>query len=1253
GDWNDYRIVAIGPRVAIYINGTLFAELVDRQEGEADLTGSLAFQLHSGPETRIEFREIELETLGAGDDRLGQFKMKRAGPAPDSKGVAPKSVNGGSANFDFEQGTLDGWTATGDAFQNQPVNDDGIARRWPDQRSNKQGDHFIGGFEHVGDAGTGTLTSSPFTVTHPFASYLLSGGRSSKTRVEWIDSQGSNRVLEVQTGNQREQMQRVLVDLRAVAGRDVAIRLVDESRGGWGHLNFDDVRFHQADELVDLAATVPSRMPSKGTITSVFLPDVSASPSISPLLQHLIPNPTGPDDLETLRQMKVPAGFSVELVASEPQLHQPMAFTFDARGRLWVVEGHSYPNKRPTGEGLDRVLIFSDEDGDGSFETRKVFAEGLNLVSGLQVGLGGVWVGAAPELLFIPDRDGDDSPDGPAEVLLDGCGYADTHETLNSFIWGPDGWLYGNQGVFNQSRVGPPGTPADKRVALAAGVWRYHPIRKTFEVFAHGGSNQWGLDYDTYGQWFMTHCRSYWGRGMATHVLQGGHYWNQVNGGHAPFIASKPIDGVDGMPSYLLASARHGHGEGGAGKPGSRAVYGGHSHVGAMIYLGDNWPSKYRNRMFTHNLHGHQLNQLVNQRDQGGYKTLHAGEDVLWCQDPQYVAVDLQVGPDGAVYVSDWYDPRHCHSPHNEQWDRGNGRMYRMRFSETYEPVVVDYAAASDDDLVSAQLHANDWHVRIARLEMMQRAADGVFSPSARSRLQSMATGHDDPQRRLRALWCLHVTGGIDAAVRRQTLSDESEYVRGWTVQLATETVGKDSRGWLPALAESESSLLVRRYLASAAGRVDSETAWQLLEHLASQDENSLDRDLPRLIWQQLAPRLENDLERGLALADSTVIPTLAHHVHWYAAQLSDGGREAVMERLVAAEPDQQLRMLQLTSHALAGTRGLATPPVWTGISPKLYDSGNAKVRRAAEELGAVFGDPKLFERSRAVLESKSASVTAKRHALSLLSRDDSVANLSVLLALLDQPELCDIALQQLQSHRDRRVAEAVLKRLAQWPETTRQVAMETLCSRVDWARSLVDRATVGDVEPKFLTAFYVRQISQLGDPGLNATLRSHWGQVSPTSEETEKAIGTLTRRFKEVPLWAYSRSAGQSHFKRLCANCHEETSTSNRIGPKLEGTGTKGISYIVENILDPNAVIGKDFQARKVLTTDGLVITGVVLKENDSVLTVRTANSTLTIPQDDIEEVIVSSKSFMPEGLLDTLGDRERIELLKYLMSL
>ncbi|HHM12030.1 MAG TPA: DUF1080 domain-containing protein, partial [Planctomycetaceae bacterium] len=477
GQWNRYRIVAVGPHVQIFVNGTLFSELFDEERGEADREGTLALQLHAGPHTRVEFRKLMLRTGSSKRLEIEPFRFRKSEKSaltPKVTGRWPRDGEGRTLNLGFESGTLQDWTATGDAFVGQPVDRDGISKRWPGQTSGKAGKYFVGGYELAGDRPQGTLTSRWFPVDHPFASFLIGGGAGPETRVELLvrEDDGTARVWFTARGRNREAMERVVVDLRPVQGRSMAVRLVDESGGGWGHLNFDDFRFHRSR---------PDFPKARGAERTTFNPVLQ---HLRPLRKEPVESPVGSVE-HVMASMYVEPGFAVDLVAAEPQVHQPIAFTFDARGRLWVAEAHSYPQKRPAGEGQDQIIILEDADGDGRFEKRKVFAKGLNLVSGLEVGYGGVWVGAAPELLFIPDADGDDRPDGPPQVLLDGFGYADTHETLNNFIWGIDGWLYGNHGVFNLSWVGPPGAPRSKRTKLAAGVWRYHPTRHLFEVYAH------------------------------------------------------------------------------------------------------------------------------------------------------------------------------------------------------------------------------------------------------------------------------------------------------------------------------------------------------------------------------------------------------------------------------------------------------------------------------------------------------------------------------------------------------------------------------------------------------------------------------------------------------------------------------------------------------------------------------------------------------------------------------------------------
>lgn len=1242
-DWNDYRIVAVGDRVSVFINGTLFSELRDREIGQRDLSGSLAFQLHSGPETRVAFRNIRLESLEADDTRLGDWKLAIPETATGPVGQLPRSPGGEEIALGFESGDLKNWTATGDAFRDQPVRQDGISSRWPGQTSRKQGDYFIGGFEILGDKGTGALTSAPFVIDQPYASFLFAGGQTLATRMElvqWSDGK-AGAVLFQASGNQREEMERKVVDLRDHQGKTVAVRLVDENPGFWGHLNFDDFRMHDQ----------PPEFPNQAQ---------SGRSTFNPLLQHLVRNKIPEPDrdrrgVETTAQMYVPDGFSVDLIAAEPQLHQPMAFTFDGRGRLWVVEGHCYPQKRPEGEGLDRILIFSDQDHDGTFETVKTFIEGLNLVSGMQVGHGGVWVGAAPQLLFIPDRDQDDQPDSEPVVLLDGFGYADTHETLNSFLWGPDGWLYGNQGVFNSSLIGKPGAPESERVALSAGVWRYHPVRHTFEVFAHGGSNQWGLDYDQHGQLFMTHCRSYWGQGSTTHVIQNGHYWNQVNGNYAPFVSATALPFQPGLKNYLLASARYGHGEGGAGKPGSRAVYGGHSHVGTMIYLGDNWPASFRNHLFTHNLHGHQMNQQINQRQAGGYNTVHAGSDMLLCTDPQFIGVDLQYGPDGAVYFSDWYDPRHCHNPDWEQWDRGNGRMYRMKYDTTFQPVSVNYPASGESQLVRAQQHPNAWHARAARRELAQRASDASLSATTITQLREMVLGKDSTPVRLNALWTLHAVDQLDADLNRQLLGDPDEYVRSWAIQLGCELPQRASElsEELVRLAHQESSLMVRRYLASAVPRVSQATAWAILKSLASQQENLTDRELPSLIWFGLAQRMVDDLPAGMQVADSTQLPVLRDSVLWYATKLSDQGRRQVVARMKQAGPEQRQELLQLFALGIRGMRGLKQPEDWQAISGALYQADDPMTRQSAEGIGAAFGDQALFQRMQDVLLDSESPVAQRKNALRLLEFDKRADHLTALLANIDVPQLTATILPMLKRYSKPKVATVLLEGFSDFDPALHPVIMEVLCSRVNWSHQLLDAIENDALNKEQLTAFFARQMAGLGDQDLLDRLEQQWGRLGQTSAERKAEILALVKSYNAAPKWAYSEAAGAEHFKQLCASCHQDTEASARIAPRLAGTGSKGIDYIVENLLDPNAVIGQDFQARLLLTIEGRVISGLVVEESDSALTIRTATGSETIAKEDVEEIKISENSFMPEGLLKTLNEQQRIELLKYLMTL
>ncbi|MEM7314118.1 MAG: PVC-type heme-binding CxxCH protein, partial [Planctomycetota bacterium] len=517
----------------------------------------------------------------------------------------------------------------------------------------------------------------------------------------------------------------------------------------------------------------------------------------------------------------VPDGFNVELAASEPMVHQPVAMAWDHRGRVWIAEALTYPIRAPEGEGKDKILILEDDNQDGIFDKRTVFAEGLNLVSGLQVGFGGAWVGAAPYLLFIPDRDGDDRPDSEPIKLLDGFGYHDTHETLNAFIWGPDGWLYGCHGVFTHSKVGKPGTPDDKRTPLNAGVWRYHPVRHQFEVFAFGTSNPWGVDFNDYGQAFITACvipHMY-------HVIHGARYQRQAGQHFNPYV----FDDIKTIAQHRHYSGNIAdHAWWGRDEPvphmATLEAGGGQAHAGAMIYLGDNWPTQYRNSIFMSNIHGNRINNDRLRRVGSGYVASY-NDDLLFGNDRWFRAINLKYAPDGTVYLIDWYDKNACHRTSPQIWDRTNGRIYRVSFGQP-QTNTVDLSNSSIADLVELHLHENDWYVRMARRVLQERSFDpngkmqfnAEQSRELRSGLEQIALHHPNVTRRLRATWTLHACGLLDDGLNSKLMQDtshKSEYLRAWAIQLGVEDGQPADLSRLAEMARSDPSQLVRLYLAS------------------------------------------------------------------------------------------------------------------------------------------------------------------------------------------------------------------------------------------------------------------------------------------------------------------------------------------------------------------------------------------------------------------------------------------------------
>jgi len=771
---------------------------------------------------------------------------------------------------------------------------------------------------------------------------------------------------------------------------------------------------------------------------------------------------------EALKKFTAPEGFSVDLIAAEPDIVQPIAFCWDARGRIWVVEAKTYPRRKgqpPPGDsskptdaqladifgGEDRILIFADEDGDGKFETRKVFAEKLNLVSGIELGFGGVYVGAAPYLMHIPDKDADDKPDGPPEILLDGWGWQDTHETLNSFIWGPDGWLYGCHGVFTHSNVGAPGsrsvgvppTGGDKergqdapatRVPINCHYWRFHPVRKTFEAYASGTSNSWGFDYNEYGDWFSEACviPHFW------HIIQGGYYLRQSNplGHFNPYVYTNIETIADHL--HYIGNTPH------SGNNVSDAAGGGHAHCGLCIYNGDNFPPEYRGRAMMFNIHGQRINQEQLVPEGSGYVAKHL-PDFVKANDKNFTGVALKVGPDGAVYFIDWYDREKCHRPQPEVWDRSNGRIYRVKYDRTWKPWKGDVGKQSPSQLQES-LNASGWGRRMSRQVIASKAAAGEIPRTA---LEEIVESFfpDNFRGPPQILWASHLQGmwlytSLRAVLPHGTepLEKPNEFERYLRVpdgryatpviQAAADEIDvwRKSASHILEMAkrphwsaeERDSRVFghdpmpaVRLAIASALQRLPLDDRWPIAEALIAHGEDAKDHNLPQMYWYAIEPLVPANPERALALAAKSQIPLIAQHIARRLAE-SEGGVPHLITAL--GKEKTAAGTVYLLKAALQGLKGRSGEPApkgwdgaWANIDDVLARRPDAKPLAAEitdlrEALAVSFGDKRAFPKLRAQVRDTKLPVERRQLALQTLLDGKDPEIPSLIMALLDDP---------------------------------------------------------------------------------------------------------------------------------------------------------------------------------------------------------------------------------------------------------
>lgn len=947
---------------------------------------------------------------------------------------------------------------------------------------------------------------------------------------------------------------------------------------------------------------------------------------------------------EATAKFRMPPGFRATLFAGEPDVVQPIAFTFDDRGRIWVVECFTYPNW--DGERFDRVLILEDTDGDGKHDKRTVFLDNVKNISGIEYGFGGIWLTAVPNLLFVPDANQDDKPDGPAVVKLDGWDLKAKHNVVNGLAWAPDGWLWGLNGILSNSSVGKPGTPDHERMKMNCGVWRYHPVTDKVESVAHGTTNPWGLDFDEYGEGFITNCVIK----HAFHVIPGAHFDRMFGQDHLPFSYQL-------MPSI----ADHIHWGGGhwtESRSGAAhdAPGGGHAHSGGMVYLGDNWPKEYRSRLYTCNIHGNRVNQDKLVPHGSSYLAKHE-PDVLMANDPWFRGVAIKYGPDGGVYVADWSDTGECHN--YVIADRSNGRIFKVTYGDVNPAAKIDLA--SEDSLLTAITDGKPgWLLQHALRILNERHAAKKVSAEFGKKLLDQYASSRNAAVRLNCVWALNILGAIGPEVRVRMLADPSEHVVAWairTFQPAKEPETSPIAQAMCRLASSSESAKVQMALASIAQRYP-EMAMPLTTRLAARKEAAQDHYLPQMIWFAI----DIDIDRHKDLF-STQLPLMqiplvreciARRLTEPSEQESPKFLGQLLDLVVAQAKNEELTrdIARGVFASLNGQRNVKMPESWNAAYSVLSKSNDSQVRDIAVKLDLVFGGSQAVADLMALIDDQSQASDRRIEAVAALAQG-KVAKLSPkLIELLGDKALQTTALRYLPTFADAKTPDVLLVKFESFPVDVRSEAIGTLTSRSDWASRLLDAVEAKKIAHRDFTAYHLQQLALLKDKSILDRVEKIFGSVRPTASDKTDAMAKWKERLSPEALAKADTKHGRAMFNKTCAACHKLFDEGGRIGPELTGAQRTNIDYVLSNVLDPSAVVPRDYQMQVVETKDGRVLLGIVKEETDAVLTLQTSTTLVKLAKSDIESREATKQSMMPDGLIQQFSFEEFRDLVGYLAS-
>ncbi|HET6879077.1 MAG TPA: PVC-type heme-binding CxxCH protein [Pirellulales bacterium] len=951
---------------------------------------------------------------------------------------------------------------------------------------------------------------------------------------------------------------------------------------------------------------------------------------------------------EALAALKTPDNLVVEQVLTEPDVRQPLFIDFDERGRLWVVQYLQYPypaglkilsedkflratyDKVPPPppnhfRGLDKITIHEDSDGDGKFDKQKTFLEGLNIVTSFARGRGGVWVLNPPYLLFYADRDGDDVPDGDPEVHLQGFGLEDTHSCANNLRWGPDGWLYACQGSTVSGDVVRPGI--DKKPVHSMGqlVWRYHPEQRKYEIFAEGGGNAFGLEIDSVGRIYSGHNG---GDTRGFHYVQGG-YFQKGFSKHGPLSNPYTFGYFPAMKHAAVPRFTHAF----------------------IIYEGAALPAEYERRLFgVAPLQSHVvMSKLL--ADGSTFKTEDVGHAIT-SSDDWFRPVNITVGPDGAIYVCDMYEAQIAHLRHHEgKIDTSTGRIYRLRAKDARQLKPFGLAKLSSQELVTQLKHPNKWFRRTA-LRLLADRKDAAIVPELRKSLEN-----DAQQFGLECLWGLNASGGFNDAVAMTGLSHVNPYVRAWTVRLLGDsgTLLPELASRLSQLAQSEPDVEVRSQLACSARRLPAAQCLSIVRGLLARDEDLEDVHLPLLLWWAIESKAAGDRDAVVSLfSDAAVwrLPIVNKHIlhrlmRRFAATGSRKDLVTCAKLLNLAPGDGERKALMSGFEEAFQGRPLS------GLPDELVEA-MSKLGGQSLTLSLRQGKPEAVAEALAVVADAKADTSKRLQYIQIFGEVRQPKSVPVLLEVLrttSDDGLRVAALAALEKYDSPEIAADVLAGFPSWTEDVRSVAQSLLASRKAWTLALLEALDAKQVDAATISREVARKLTVHREPRIAELVQKHFGNIEgATTGQMQEQIARLTDAIRNGPGTPYS---GKKLFTANCGKCHTLFEQGGQIGPNLTSYKRDDVANMLVNIVNPSAEVREGFETYQAVTDDGRVVSGFLVDRDNQVIVLRGADGqTISLAQDEIDEMVPLRKSLMPEGLLDKLGEQDVRDLFAYLRS-